>query len=302
MSQNAPIESGNSLFLFGRGYIARRLTAERNGPGQFGDGDGYRVIGATYRDGGTPRANGDMPIGSGEAILSALSEATHILISTPPVQGRDPVLSAVDHRKLAQLPKLRWIGYLSSTGVYGDYQGDWVDETSPLRATRARSADRMNAEAEWLKCSAAGLPVSVFRLSGIYGPGRSAFDALRKGRARRIDKPGQVFSRCHVDDICAVLRRSMAGSGSGGIYNVADNQPAPQHEVVAHAARMIGVAAPPLIPIDEADLSPAAREFYASCRRVRNDRIKKDLGVALACPTFADGLQAIADEEGLLEA
>lgn len=299
-------ESGNSLFFFGRGYVASRLVANLNalnpdGLSQSRSGS-YTVVGATYRAGGEPRVAGDMPLSADGAVMEVLSNATHIIVSAPPQNGRDPVLDAIGQRNLARLPKLRWVGYLSSTGVYGDYQGGWVDEGSPLRATGARSVARLNAEAEWLRCAVDGLPVSVFRLAGIYGPGRSTFDALRKGTARRIDKPGQVFSRCHVDDICSILYRAMGGEGSGGIYNVADDLPAPQHEVVAHAASLMGVEPPPLVPFDAADLSPAALSFYDSCRRVRNNRIKEDLGVTLAYPTYVEGLRAIAEEEEAVQA
>ena len=185
---------------------------------------------------------------------------------------------------------LAWIGYLGTTAVYGDRQGGWVDEETPIEPTLARADRRARAEAAWLK---SGLPVHIFRLAGIYGPGRNAFVNLKDGTARRIVKPGQVFSRIHVEDIATVLEASIARPRPGAIYNVCDDEPAPPQDVVAHAAELMGVAPPPEQPYETADLSPMARTFYKDNRRVRNERIKRELGVRLAYPTYREGLAAL---------
>jgi nucleoside-diphosphate-sugar epimerase len=199
---------------------------------------------------------------------------------------------------IARLSGLRWVGYLSTTGVYGDRDGGWVDESSELRPTGERGRRRVVAETAWLDLwRRHGLPVHVFRLAGIYGPGRSAFDSLRQGRAQRVDKPGQVFSRIHVDDIAAVLAASMAKPNPGATYNVCDDDPAAPAEVIAHAADLLGIEPPPLVPFAEAKLSYMARSFYADNKRVRNDRIKAELGVELAYPDYRRGLADILKGE-----
>ncbi|MEX2407980.1 MAG: NAD-dependent epimerase/dehydratase family protein, partial [Rhodovibrionaceae bacterium] len=225
-------------------------------------------------------------------VEAALRGASHLLSSVPPDKSGDPVL-----RDLAPCLKearnLAWAGYLSTTGVYGDRGGGWVDEDTPARPGNPHSQRRAAAEAEWLGlCSDHGLPVQIFRLAGIYGPGRSQIDALKTGRARRIVKPGQVFSRIHVADIASALRASMARPVPGRIYNLADDEPADAAEVVAYAAGLLGIAPPPEIPFEEAELSEMARGFYAECRRVRNLRLRKELGVALAYPSYREGLAA----------
>ena len=324
------------LLLIGRGYVARRLAGRMQraaaGGGRTAAGPGMAVLGATHRPGGAPRQPGDIRFGDSAAVEPLLAGATHLLVSVPPDAGRDdaggddaggdPTLRWLGADRLAALPALRWVGYLSSTGVYGDHGGAWIDEDAPLHAagssreSTGAPARRVQAERQWLDARAPatnrrGLPVTLFRLSGIYGPGRSSFDALDAGTARRIDKPGHVFCRCHVDDICSVLLRSMsrvgthAGTGAGTapvwpVYNVADDLPAPQRAVVEFAAGLAGVAPPPLAPYDRGALPPALRRFYEACRRIRNDRIKDDLGVALQFPTYREGLRAIAIEEGRL--
>jgi nucleoside-diphosphate-sugar epimerase len=189
---------------------------------------------------------------------------------------------------------LRWVGYLSTNGVYGDHGGALVDENSSLRPTSERARRRIQAEADWASLAAAWeLPLFIFRLPGIYGPKRSALDAARAGKARRIDKEGQVFSRMHVDDIAAALCASMTRPRLYGLYNLADDEPAPPQDVVAYACRLLGLEPPPLTPIDKADLSPMSKSFYADNKRVSNKRMKKALGVALRYPTYRDGLDAI---------
>ena len=196
----------------------------------------------------------------------------------------------------ARAAQFDWVGYLSTTGVYGDQDGGWVDESAPLNPSTRRGQWRRDAEARW--SAIPGLPLHIFRLAGIYGPGRGPFAKVRQGTARRIVKPGQVFSRIHVDDIAQVLAASIARPRPGAIYNVCDDDPAPPQDVIAHAAELLGVPVPPEIPIDEAEMTPMARSFYAESKRVRNDRIKDELGVRLAYPDYRTGLAALLQAEG----
>jgi len=229
--------------------------------------------------------------------LLALQDVTHLLISTPPSDDGDPtfLLHAED---ILKLEKLQWIGYLSTTGVYGDRDGEWVDETSELRPSSQRGSRRKRAEDQWLSLfEQYQKPVHIFRLAGIYGPGRSALDSIRAGMARRIEKPGHAFSRIHVEDIVNILRASFAKPQGGQAYNVCDDEAAPSHEIIAYACELIGRPPPPLIPFEQADLSPMARSFYSDNKRVKNDKIKQELSVALKYPTFREGLQACQDAE-----
>jgi nucleoside-diphosphate-sugar epimerase len=199
------------------------------------------------------------------------------------------------------LEGLAWVGYLSTTGVYGDRQGGWVDETSALQPTGERGRRRVAAERAWLDLHRRrGVPVHVFRLAGIYGPGRSAIDTVLAGEAKRIDKPGQVFGLIHVADIAAVLEASIARPNPGAIYNVCDDDPAPPEAVIAEACRLLGRTLPPLVPFAEAKrtMSEMALSFYADNKRVRNDRIKKELGVVLTYPSYRDGLAALKPRQG----
>jgi nucleoside-diphosphate-sugar epimerase len=288
--------NNRKLFCFGFGYsaeaLARRLPA------------GWRIA-ATCREESKRAALADRGIDAwlfdGETPLSdsatALTGTAHLLSSVPPEKAGDPVL-ARHGADIARLGGLRWAGYLSTTGVYGDRDGGWVDESSELRPTGERGRRRAAAETAWLDLwRRHGLAVHVFRLAGIYGPGRSAFDSLRQGRAQRVDKPGQVFSRIHVEDIAAVLAASMAKPNPGAIYNVCDDDPAAPAEVIAHAADLLGIEPPPLVPFAEARLSDMARSFYADNKRVRNDRIKGELGVELAYPDYRRGLADILKGE-----
>ncbi len=285
------------LFCFGLGYVARALA------GALGS-RGWAVAG-TCRSEEKRRAleadgidafifGGDRPLDDTPA---ALAGTTHLLASIPPAQGGDAAL-AHHAGDVAAVETLEWIGYLSTTGVYGNHRGLWVDEETPVQPSGERGARRVDAEIRWLDLwDTYGIPVHVFRLAGIYGPGRSPLDQVRAGAARRIDKPGQVFSRIHVDDIVAVLRASIARPHGGRAYNVCDDKPAPPAEVVAFACDLLGVEAPPLIPFEEAaGLSPVARSFYADNKRVRNDRIKEELGVTLRYPDYESGLRALLDQ------
>lgn len=277
------------LFCFGLGYTASLLAATLQSQGWHISGTCRNAekqqhliakgISAYLFDGKTPSPT----------IAQALRQATHILHSIPPESSGDAVLHCFGD-VIKNMQRLEWMGYLSTTGVYGDHQGGWVDETTPLAPPNPRSAYRAAAEQAWL---ALGIPVHIFRLSGIYGAGRSAIDALKSGTARRIDKPGQVFSRIHVEDIVQVLQASIAQPNPGSIYNLADDMPAPQHEVVAYAATLLGITPPPLQPFEQAELSEMAKSFYGSNRRVRNDKIKQGLGVTLKYPSYKEGLKHI---------
>lgn len=220
--------------------------------------------------------------------------ATHLVVSAPPGADGDPVLAALGDRIAAE-GGLEWIGYLSTTGVYGDRNGGWVGEEDAPRPDSARAERRLEAERAWLSFGKAqGAPVHIFRLAGIYGPGRSALDRLRAGAARRIVKPGHVFCRIHVADIAQALKASIARPAAGRVYNLADDEPASQADVVAFAASLLGIAPPPEERVETAELSPPARGFYAGCRRVRNDRIKRELGVKLRYPSYREGLRDLA--------
>lgn len=219
-----------------------------------------------------------------------LKGTTHLLISTPPADNGDPTF-LMHEDDILSIPTLEWVGYLSSTSVYGDRSGEWVDENSEVRPSTKRGSRRARAEAQWLSLAGQGVPVHVFRLAGIYGPGRSALDSVRAGIARRIDKPGHAFSRIHIDDIVQVLMASMAKPNPGAVYNLADDLAAPSHAVIAEACDMLGLTPPPLIKYDDADMAPIARSFYSDNKRIKNDRIKNELGVVLKHPTFMEGLQ-----------
>jgi len=278
------------LFVFGLGFSAERLARRLLG-------EGWAVAGTTRSEerAAALRTEGvdvvlhgpDAPV---DPATPALRSATHVLMSAPPGEAGDPVLPLLLDAIQAARPA--WIGYLSTTGVYGDRGGGEVDETSELRPSGPRQARRVAAEALW---RALDPPAHVFRLPGIYGPGRSALEQVRSGRARRILKPGHRFSRVHVDDIVEALVASMARPRPGAVYNVVDDLPAESAEVLAYAAELLGAPAPPAVPFEEADLSPMARSFYADDKTVRNDLIKRELGFKLRYPTYRDGLKAILE-------
>ena len=280
------------LLSFGHGYSARAL-ARRLLP------RGWQVYGTTRSPERAEhlRAEGITPLlWDSDDVADALDAATHVLSSAAPTEAGDPVLARHRAAIAAAAPRLDWTGYLSTTGVYGDHQGGWVDEETPLTPSTERGRRRVAAEAEWR--SVPGLPLHIFRLAGIYGPGRGPFEKVRQGTARRIVKPGQVFSRIHVDDIAQVLEASIARPNPGTAYNLCDDDPAPPQDVIAHAAELLGVAVPEAVPFDDAELSPMARSFYAESKRVSNRRIKDDLGVRLIHPDYRHGLRALLAEEG----
>ncbi|SDW91436.1 Nucleoside-diphosphate-sugar epimerase [Roseicitreum antarcticum] len=266
---------------------------------------GWHVIGTTRsaRRKDAIAAQGVTPLQwSGDELddnlAEALGRATHLLTSVSPGDDGDPVLNAMAGA-LAQARHLHWAGYLSTIGVYGDRCGDWVDEETAPDGTSARAKARIKAEAAWQElAAAAGWPLHVFRLAGIYGPGRGPFEKLRRGTAQSIIKPGQVFSRIHADDIGRVLLASINADRPSTVYNVCDDAPAPPQDVIGHAARLLGMEPPPPVRFEDADLSPMARSFYADSKRVHNDRIKRDLGVELLYPDYQSGLAAILRDEG----
>jgi nucleoside-diphosphate-sugar epimerase len=292
---HASERSAPTLFCFGLGYTASALSRAVMG-------DGWRVIG-TCR---TADARHGVPVGATSRVFdrehaladlcTLLTGTTHLLSSVPPDEVGDPVLD-IHADEVAAARGLRWIGYLSTTGVYGDRGGGWVDEHAPLQPTGERGHRRVAAEARWLDLlRRRSAPVHIFRLAGIYGPGRSALDTVRSGRAQRIVKPGQVFSRIHVADIVQVLRASMANPKPGAIYNLCDDDPAPPADVVAFACDLLGVPPPPPVSIEHAGLSEMALSFYADNKRVSNGRIKEELGVNLLYPSYRDGLRALLTE------
>lgn len=229
--------------------------------------------------------------------LYMMKDVTHLLISTPPTDDGDPTFNIHAH-DIARLQRLEWVGYLSTTGPYGDRGGAWVDETSASRPTTKRGSRRLKAEEQWLSLfEAQGLPVHIFRLAGIYGPGRSALDSVRHGVARRIEKKGHAFSRIHVEDLAHVIQASMMAPKPGEVYNVCDDHPAPSHEVIDYACQMLGIESPPLLAYEDVDMAPITRSFYADNKRVQNNKIKNDLGITLQYPDYKQGLQGCFDSE-----
>jgi len=280
-----------TLLSFGHGYSARalsRLLLPQD----------WRIIGTTRSEDKAPHLmnEGIEPrIWPGADMIPALNAATHLLISAAPDDEGDPVLTALRDEIARRADQFTWVGYLSTTGVYGDHQGDWVDECTALTPATERGISRVKAEADWAAIT--GLPLHVFRLAGIYGPGRGPFAKVRGGTARRIIKKGQVFSRTHVADIARVLAASIARPNPGAAYNVCDNDPAPPQDVIAYAAELLGLPVPEAVDFEAADLSPMARSFYAESKKVRNDRIKDELGVDLLYPDYKSGLRALLAQE-----
>ncbi len=272
------------LLSFGHGFSAQALVPLL---------DGWRVIG-TSRTAGKRKQDGvDMVQFPGTDMGAYLDDATHLLISAGPDADGDPVLREL--RDEIAKRKFEWVGYLSTTGVYGDHQGGWVDEDTPLHPSTRRGQWRVAAETAWMEMD---LPLHIFRLAGIYGPGRGPFSKVRAGTARRIIKEGQVFSRIHVEDIAQVLAASIARPNAGAVYNLCDDDPAPPQDVIGYAAELLGVPLPEAVAFEDADMTPMARSFYAESKRVRNVRIKDELGVVLKYPNYRVGLQALLRDEG----
>ena len=280
-----------TLLSFGHGYSARALS-------RILLAQDWRVIGTTrnedkavgmMNDGIEPR------IWPGADMAPALNGATHLLISAAPDDAGDPVLAALHDEIAARAGQFEWVGYLSTTGVYGDHGGDWVDETTPLTPSTKRGIARVQAESAW--AAIPDLPLHIFRLAGIYGPGRGPFAKVRAGTARRIIKADQVFSRTHVADIARVLAASIRNPNPGAVYNVCDNDPAAPQDVIGYAADLLGLPLPPAEDFEKAEMSPMARSFYAESKKVRNDRIKNELGVKLLYPDYRSGLKALLAHE-----
>lgn len=281
------------LVVLGHGYSAGFLT-------RLLVPQGWTVTGTTRDDPARVASAGAQPLlwpGDETAIRTELARADAILVSAGPGPEGDPALR--DFAEAIAASPARWLGYLSTTGVYGDHGGGWVDETTPLTPSTRRGHERVAAEAAWQRLAADhGLPLHIFRLAGIYGPGRGPFEKLRSGTARRIVKPGQVFSRIHAEDIAQVLAASIGRPDPGAIYNVCDDEPAPPEQVLETAATLLGVPVPPAEDYATAEMTPMARSFYAESKRVANDRIKRDLGVALRYPDHRAGLLALLADEG----
>lgn len=283
------------LFVFGLGYVGRALAARLGA-------EGWKIAASARSADDAIRVAGlgasPVRLDDPDALAAALAQADAVLVTAAPTPAGCPGLAALVPALAAARAFPPWIGYLSTTGVYGDRKGRWVFENSRLAAQSPEAARRVGAERDWLDVGRGmGLTVAVFRLPGIYGPGRSAFDRLRAGAARRVASPGQVFSRIHVDDLAAGLAASIARPRAGAIYNLCDDEPAPNSDVVAHAARLLGMTPPPEITLSEARLSPQALRFYAESKRVSNSRAKAELGWRPVYPTYREGLAAILATE-----
>ena len=281
----------NHLLCFGFGYSAQVFAARL-------DKHAWKIS-ATSRDPGgitEIEAKGFRGL-LFDGKLQIAPNVTHLLISAPPDENGDPVLRLFQEQLQRLSKQLQWVGYLSTTGVYGDRGGEWVDEESPLEPNTTRGHRRLEAERSWLKlCNDHGLPVHLFRLAGIYGPGRNQLLTVLNGRAKRIVKPGQIFSRIHVDDIAGVLAASIAKPNPGRAYNICDDEPCPPQVVVEYAADLLGLPLPPEIPFEQAELSPMVRSFYADSKRVSNTRMKSELGNKLLYPNYREGLLALKSQ------
>lgn len=282
-----------NLFIFGPGYTAQQFVGHYR--------HRFARISGTFRSEMNAEALKDSGIAPyffdaeryDPDILGEIGRADALLISIPPARASDPVLRSLSDA-IASAPHLRWIGYLSTVGVYGDANGAWVDENTPPSPVNERSRHRIAAEEQWLDLGkSAAFSVQIFRLAGIYGPGRNALLKVADGTAQRLIKPGQVFNRIHTADIAQTLMASIEHPSRNAIYNVADDEPGPPQDVITYAARLLDVEPPPEVPFATADLSPMARSFYQDNKRVRNTRIKNELGVRLRFPSYREGLEAL---------
>ncbi|MDA9788277.1 SDR family oxidoreductase [Amylibacter sp.] len=275
---------GKVLLSIGHGFSASVLGAQLIK-------DGWIVYGTTRSVEKAKKLNDDgvnSIIWPGTDLTPYIQKATHILTSVSPNSQGDPVLN--QYNEILSKNTFDWVGYLSTTGVYGNHNGGWVDENSPLKPNTTRGKLREEAELSWSKLN---INLHIFRLAGIYGPGRGPFSKVRNGTARRIIKEGQLFSRIHVDDIAQVLLASIRYPRQGAIYNVCDDNPAPPEDVISYAAELLDMPIPIAIDYDKAEMSPMARSFYAENKRVSNELIKKELGVELKFPDYKAGLQSL---------
>ena len=283
-------DASNHLFVFGPGYTAGFIMEKAIEAGW--------TVSATCRSDESRiklEQHGINAVAFDSGILP--DSITHILTSVAPKGGHDAVLDVFGNA-LQQTSSVKWIGYLSSTNVYGDHAGDWVDENTVPTPSLERGHHRLDAEQRWQQLAASmGASINVFRLAGIYGPGRNAIRTMLDGRGKRVIKQGQVFSRIHVDDIAQAVWYAMTGSSDHEIFNLADDMAAPPQDVIEYAAKLLGMPIPPDVPFETADLSPMARSFYMESKRVRNDRIKSDLGVQLKYPDFKVALKELLETE-----
>ncbi|HTJ58104.1 MAG TPA: SDR family oxidoreductase [Devosiaceae bacterium] len=288
-----------NVFFFGMGFSSQAAARALHG---LGEAD--MPIAGTVRTSEQARLFAKTPFSMhvfdghslGAALAEDLGKATHVVVSIPPGEGADPVLGHYAD-SLAAAPNLEWLCYFSTVGVYGDFAGMLIDESAPTRPVNPRSQHRVVIEQQWRDLAhRRGVPLLILRLAGIYGPGRSTFDKLRDGTARRIVKPGQVFNRIHVEDIGRITALA-ALKGLGGTFNLADDEPAPPQDVVAHAAGLLGIEPPLEIPFELAEMTPMARSFYADNKRVSNAAIKRALGIELLYPSYREGLAAILAAE-----
>jgi len=279
----------NVLLSFGHGYSAQALSRVLVA-------QGWQVFGTSRSKDGLPgvAASGAHPLlWPGDSVEALLDQATHLLISIAPNESGDPVLNVLSEQIAEKRDQFKWVGYLSTTGVYGDHCGGWVDETTALNPSTKRGQLRVEAEHAWQEI---GLPLHIFRLAGIYGPGRGPFSKLRKGAARRIIKENQVFSRIHVEDIAQVLAASIAKPNAGSVYNVCDDLAAPPEDVIAYAAKLLELPVPIAEDFELAEMTPMARSFYSESKKVSNAKIKEELGVILKYPDYKSGLEALLAE------
>ena len=294
-----PAPTRKKLFCFGFGYVAQHLAKKLKA-----DDPSWEICGTTtdleklskMRESGIKAYlySDDKPFNDP---LFILKDVTHILISTPPNKQGDIVFQS-HARDILQIDTIQWVGYCSSVSVYGNRDGEWVDESAEIRPTSERGSKRARGESAWLKMRRiAGVPINVFRLSGIYGPKRSALDTVRAGNPRRIDKGGHAFNRIHVDDIVQVMIASMSQPHPGDIYNLADNDPAPSHELITYACQLLGKAPPPMVKYEDIDMAPIARSFYKDNKRVSNQKIKDKLKIILKHGDYRSGLDTIFEEE-----
>lgn len=293
----APKDTEKHLFCFGYGYVAEALAEHLKL-------HGWKVSGTTtdpnkainMAENGIKSYVFDQNMSLCDP-YGALKDVTHILVSIPPANFGDVVLD-MHEDDIEQLKNIEWVGYLSSTSVYGNQDGGKVDETCMPAPTSQRGSLRLKSELQWEQFQKdTKMPLHIFRLAGIYGPGRSALDAVRAGNSRRIEKPGHAFNRIHLDDIVQVLTASINQPKKYEIYNLADDNPAPSHEVIAYACTILGMDVPPLIPFETVEMAPIVRSFYADNKRVKNDKIKQELNVELLHPDYRSGLNACYEAE-----